>query len=112
MATGTVTLSAEQLTKIGEAVQVHLDVILTVDKRAGILSHRIVQRAMHLSEDVYPKMVPLVEPNRGLPIFDRIIGETQELANDMNDWIETLGILGQEYESLKTTALGFRERLP
>lgn len=112
MATGTVSLSAEQLTKLGDAIQMHLDVILTTDRRAGILSHRIVQRAMHLSEDVYPKAVPLIQPNKGLPVFDQLIDETHELADDMNDWIETLGLLGEEYDSLKATTLGFRERLP
>ncbi len=110
--TGTVAISEEQLAKLGEAVQARLDVILTADRRAGYISQRIVNRAMHLSEEVYPEMADLVRETKGLPIFDHVIEQTSELAEDMNDWIETLRVLGEEYDSIKNTIVGFRERLP
>ena len=110
--TGTVAISEEQLAKLGEAVQARLDVIITTDRRAGIISQRIVDRALHLSDDVYPKMSDVINQTKGLPIFDNVINETSDLADDMNDWIETLEILGEEYHSIKNMIVGFRERLP
>ena len=109
---GTVAISEEQLAKLGEAVQARLDVIITTDRRAGIISQRIVDRALHLSDDVYPKMSDVINQTKGLPIFDNVINETSDLADDMNDWIETLEILGEEYHSIKNMIVGFRERLP
>ncbi len=113
MATGSVdTLSAIQLDKLADAIQVKLDVILTADRRAGVISRSIVKRAMNLSDNLYPKVKPLVDQQRGLPAFEAVIDETSELAEDVNDWIDTLRVLSNEYDSLKTTVVGFRERLP
>ncbi len=67
---------------------------------------------MRLSDDIYPKAKPLIDQHRGLPIFEELIFETSELAEDVNDWIDMLRVLGNEYDSLKATVKGFRERLP
>ena len=113
MATGTVdTLSAIQLDQLASAMQARIDVILTADRRAGTLSRSIIKRALHLSDDLYPKAKPLIDQQRGLPVFEELVFETSELAEDVNDWIDTLRVLGNEYDSLKATVTGFRERLP
>lgn len=113
MATGTVdTLSAIQLDKLADAMQAKLDVIKTADRRAGVISRSIIKRAMNLSDNLYPKAKPLVDQQRGLPVFEAMIDETSELAEDVNDWIDTLAVLGNEYDSLRVTIEGFRERLP
>ncbi len=113
MATGTVdSLSALQLDMLGDAMQAKLDVIRTADNRAIVLSKSIITRAMNLSDNLYPKAKPLIDQQRGLPVFESLIFETKELAEDVNDWIDTLRVLGNEYDSLKATVEGFREHLP
>ncbi len=114
MATGTVTvtLTEDQVEMLSEAIQTKLDVILTADNRAGVLSKSIVTRAMHLSDNLFPKAKPLVDQQRGLPVFEAIIVETAELAEDVNDWIDTLRVLGNEYDSLRAVVQGFHQRLP
>ncbi len=89
--------------KLLDVLQDKMDVILTADKRAGRLTANIINHAGVLSEDLYPKANAWITQNQGNAIFEQLIQETTDLADDMNDWHEALGVLAVEYDDMKNS---------
>lgn len=89
--------------KLLDVLQSRMDVILTADRRAGVLSKKLIKRANVLSTDLYPKANAWITMNQGNKVFEDMIEETTGLATDMNDWHETLGVLATEYDQMKTS---------
>lgn len=89
--------------KLLEVLQGKMDVIMTADKRAGRLSSDIIKHAETLSGDLYPKASAWITQNQGSVVFEKLIEETMGLADDLNEWYETLGVLAIEYDDMKNS---------
>lgn len=95
--------SIEHGERLLDVLQNRMDVILTADRRAGRLTVKIIEHANVLSQDLYPKANAWITQNQGNAVFEKLIEETTNLANDMNDWHETLGVLAVEYDDMKSS---------
>ncbi len=89
--------------KLLDVLQHKMDVIMTADKRAGVLSSKIIKHAETLAGDLYPKASAWVTQNQGNVVFEKLIEETTEMADDLNEWYETLGVLAIEYDDMKNS---------
>lgn len=93
----------DDVVDLQEVLQNYLDKADTFSTRSQRLITGILKRVNVLSQHTLPALNEFMAVNE-MPIVEQTRGEIVALGEDMEDWFETLELLGKEYK-------GFRDAL-
>lgn len=98
-----------EVADLQDVIQDYVDKADTYALRSQNLIESILQKTSVLSERTLPALN--VHMNQiGMPIVEQAGGEIVALGEDMEDWFETLKLLGEEYTQLKDALVQITSR--